>query len=976
MADIFDYSEIKRVSKIHNNMITQMKSIVDRYEINRKNMVSDAYSCCAGPEIQDMVKREYDEQPVQLDNYPELFALVKDIYVLRYLEPIRDEFIVILNKTVPTIEDNLLKMNYASNKFKALFLSKAKKNEANDAFIFLSRELNGDYGLNFGELVDSYNGIFNADEESIKNDFKNNKENYLRVFNTEVGKDFKDTVITINSEMVEEYNRFNECTTIDDDVINKTKNEIVGCIGSEVQLEAMKKLHTIPVQEICRGSIVRPTALINAGFRTVGDVCCAMSYSLSSKRGISERGASEVKANAELLKKEIERNTKIKISLDNMTTKKQAILFLISVYKEKLKAIKQLIEEKAKTAAELERNASILQSAGTGIRWLFTSDDEKKRITDSYKYMKDTLYSNYAIDLYNLVKDITDEPNADYITAKQKFEKDPVSFFTVIEDICPGALGTDDKFYGLDEDFAQDLSKEQVLLDGLKCTLRAYQDMGVRYILHQKRVLLGDEMGLGKTIQAIATMVTLSNMGFKHFVVVCPASVLINWCREIIEHSKLEPIKVHGFDKKKSLTRWIKQGGVCVTTYETTNLFTELDEYNIDLLVVDEAHYIKNPTAIRTKNVKGMCGHTERLLFMTGTPLENRVEEMVSLISMLRPDISRRLPGYTQGMYSDGFKKEIMPVYYRRKRDDVLTELPEKIESQEWLEMTGSDMDGYIYALNQGTRNQHEIRKVSWTAPDINKSSKARRMKELILEAYEDGRKIIVYSFYVGILEKVRDLLGDKCVGVINGSVSPKERQNLIDKFDESDSGAVLVAQIQSGGVGLNIQSASVIIICEPQVKPSIENQAISRAYRMGQTRNVLVYRLLCKNSIDERMIHRLEMKQREFDKYADESLAAEQYVSIDDKSMTEMIDAEIKEKLGTKTKVQERVTEQPERNTYQEGVTEQPEHNKYQERVTEQPEHNEYKKSYLQIYFGENQQEDKDENEDFIEYDDWFYKT
>lgn len=96
-------------------------------------------------------------------------------------------------------------------------------------------------------------------------------------------------------------------------------------------------------------------------------------------------------------------------------------------------------------------------------------------------------------------------------------------------------------------------------------------------------------------------------------------------------------------------------------------------------------------------------------------------------------------------------------------------------------------------------------------------------------------------------------LLGKRCTNPINGSVTPQRRQEIIDEFDKAPAGTVLVAQIQSGGTGLNIQSASVVVLCEPQFKPSIENQAISRAYRMGQTRNVLVYRLLCEDTVDEK---------------------------------------------------------------------------------------------------------------------------
>ncbi|MDD6082754.1 MAG: C-terminal helicase domain-containing protein [Oscillospiraceae bacterium] len=127
----------------------------------------------------------------------------------------------------------------------------------------------------------------------------------------------------------------------------------------------------------------------------------------------------------------------------------------------------------------------------------------------------------------------------------------------------------------------------------------------------------------------------------------------------------------------------------------------------------------------------------------------------------------------------------------------------------------------------------------------------------------------------------------------VNGSVSPERRQEIIDEFDSAPSGTVLPLQITAGGTGLNIQSASVVVICEPQFKPSVENQAISRAYRMGQTRNVIVYRLLCDNSVDEHIVDILENKQNIFDAYADKSEAAEEITEIDDKLFSSIMNRE-----------------------------------------------------------------------------------
>ena len=167
-------------------------------------------------------------------------------------------------------------------------------------------------------------------------------------------------------------------------------------------------------------------------------------------------------------------------------------------------------------------------------------------------------------------------------------------------------------------------------------------------------------------------------------------------------------------------------------------------------------------------------------------------------------------------------------------------------------------------------------------------------MLEIIEEAKEEGRKVIVFSFYLDTIKKISKLLGNQCTEIINGSVSPKHRQEIIDEFESAPAGRVLVSQIMAGGTGLNIQSASVVIICEPQIKPSIESQAISRAYRMGQSRNVLVYRLLCSDTIDERMSGILSKKTNVFNAFAGQSVAADN-IEIDSAAFTHMIEEERK---------------------------------------------------------------------------------
>ncbi|MDI9518853.1 MAG: C-terminal helicase domain-containing protein, partial [Bacillota bacterium] len=158
-----------------------------------------------------------------------------------------------------------------------------------------------------------------------------------------------------------------------------------------------------------------------------------------------------------------------------------------------------------------------------------------------------------------------------------------------------------------------------------------------------------------------------------------------------------------------------------------------------------------------------------------------------------------------------------------------------------------------------------------------------------------EGRKVIVYSFFLNTLSIVKDIFKNNSMDSIQGSVPIRRRQEIIDEFDKAPAGTVLPAQIQSGGTGLNIQSASVVVICEPQFKPSTEKQAISRAYRMGQTRNVHVHRLLCENTVDERIMDILYDKDIIFQAFADESVAAKEAIEIDMNKIAQIMDEEIK---------------------------------------------------------------------------------
>ena len=661
-----------------------------------------------------------------------------------------------------------------------------------------------------------------------------------------------------------------------------------------VASEAIRTLQGIPVEEISRYKKgVRVSALHNGGYHTMADVFAVSSHTLASLYGISFETASAIKMAAADLFAQSQKGVKIRLSVDRKSQGANDLVQALYQYRSSKNRADFCSAILGKEENSIQSAIYDLAPAEGAIRWFFTSKKDKQKAINGFDYLGNLIHNDYGRTVQQELASF--ERIAKYTTeeAWSDFQRNSISYYNVLESIAPGVLGTDDVIYGLPEELAQQIRDECFFPDGLLCELRRYQEWGVKYILHQERVLLGDEMGLGKTVQAIATMVSLKNVGATHFLVVCPASVLTNWCREISRHSRLTVTRIHGAERQGAIRSWTYRGGVGVTTYETIGAFRLDDRFHLDLLVVDEAHYIKNADAQRTKNAKAIAARSKRLLFMTGTALENKVDEMVSLISILRPEIAARIRGMEALSAAPQFRKIIAPVYYRRKREDVLTELPELIENEEWCTMTGLEEEVYEQAMLN-----HEFamaRRVSWNVDNLRFSSKARRLFEIVEEASAEGRKVIVFSFFLDTLKKVENLFYHQTVGQINGSVSVNRRQEIIDRFDSAPAGTVLAAQIQSGGTGLNIQTASVVVICEPQLKPSIENQAISRAYRMGQTRNVLVYRLLCEGSIDERITELLTEKQRLFDAFADKSVAAQESLAIDEKTLGNIIEEEIK---------------------------------------------------------------------------------
>lgn len=245
--------------------------------------------------------------------------------------------------------------------------------------------------------------------------------------------------------------------------------------------------------------------------------------------------------------------------------------------------------------------------------------------------------------------------------------------------------------------------------------------------------------------------------------------------------------------------------------------------------------------------------------------MENRVEEFRVLVSYLRPQMAEELRGEEVAAGAMAFRRAVAPVYLRRNQEDVLAELPERVDVDEWVEFSGADMAAYREAVAAG--NFMAMRRAAYAEPAT--SAKLKRLLELVEDARANGLKVVVFSYFRAVLAAVEAALDGRVHGPLTGALPAVRRQELVDEFSRAAGHAVLLSQVQAGGTGLNLQAASVVIMCEPQVKPTLEAQAVARAHRMGQVRTVQVHRLLSVDAVDQRMLAILAAKDDLFDAYA-----------------------------------------------------------------------------------------------------------
>ena len=455
--------------------------------------------------------------------------------------------------------------------------------------------------------------------------------------------------------------------------------------------------------------------------------------------------------------------------------------------------------------------------------------------------------------------------------------------------------------------------------DSLKNTLRPYQTTGVAWLLHLFRNQLGgilaDEMGLGKTLQALAFLSALrQERGFSTVsLVVCPATLLENWKREAARFCPEFSAYIHHGSKRTEDRSKLGKHDLVITSYGTLVRDVELFESIPFLCVIgDEAQHLKNR---KTNNAKAMSSLTsEGRVLLTGTPIENSVSDLLSLLEFLLPGARPSLPTSSRGderiWHEQRILKESAPYLLRRSKKEVAPELPDKIEQILYVDLTEEQQECYAHvrqsaeteldkmadtgasdgAMRMQTLTQLlRLRQTCCDPRLINpefppdQSAKMNAFRELLYNCLEGEHRMLVFSQFVKVLELLKAELEAAGLPFCYLDGSSKDRMAQVDRFQEDETGPVFFISLKAGGTGLNLTAADVVVHFDPWWNPAAEAQASDRAHRIGQDKQVTVYKLITSGTVEENVLQLQKGKQKLLEQVFEESEAANLSLGVND---------------------------------------------------------------------------------------------
>lgn len=432
----------------------------------------------------------------------------------------------------------------------------------------------------------------------------------------------------------------------------------------------------------------------------------------------------------------------------------------------------------------------------------------------------------------------------------------------------------------------------ELVPETLKATLFPYQKTGylwLKYMLEETQgCILGDEMGLGKTMQVITELLYLKANGSLPTIVVAPISLLINWQNECKKFAPSLRTIIHYGNNRTGNYRDLLEYDVVITSY--TTIVSDIYMLNMitwQLVVLDEAQNIKTPTSARTKACKLL--NRNRSLAVSGTPFENHVTDIWSLVDFIQPGLLGSLNNYNDIISDDtegGKRIEpiLSPLMIRRLVKDVAKDLPEKVVSAIPLQMTDEECKQYskyrdellkefdadkitigmLQMLRIYCTHPYAAVKTPYAGNPYDNSIKYQRFCEIVEEILSRNEKVIVFTTYKTMfdifLHDIPSRFGIP-ISTINGETPVEERQKIVDSFNEYDNAAMLILNPRAAGTGLNITGANHVIHYNLEWNPSMEDQSTARAYRRGQKKTVFVYRLYYESTVEEVVNDRIERK-------------------------------------------------------------------------------------------------------------------
>lgn len=512
--------------------------------------------------------------------------------------------------------------------------------------------------------------------------------------------------------------------------------------------------------------------------------------------------------------------------------------------------------------------------------------------------------------------------NSDFLEGNGIIPKYRALYLDSLKDQKYKIIQTDNLFDKFIEKFKNFKNIDLDFTEHEKSILRDYQKIGIKWLYNICKCDLGcilaDEMGLGKSLQVICLIRQLINESKdSKYLIVVPTSLVYNWKNEFLKFApELEFEIISGLkDKRQELLKTSKKN-IYITSYGLLREdFDFYEKINFKVCVIDEAQNIKNPTAGITRKVKKINAETK--IALTGTPIENSVIELWSIFDFIMPGFFTKLIDFqTKYKFKEftedvnellfSLNKQISPFILRRKKKDVLTELPDKIENSIFIDLTENQKKLYAKEVEHVKKEVERITAEEGIAkarflflqlltklrqicidPSIvyenykEESSKMENLISIVKEQIENNHKILIFTSFRTALDIAKKKLQKENITCysLDGSVDSKKRMELVEHFNSNDTKVFLI-MLKAGGTGLNLTGADVVIHLDIWWNPQAENQATDRAHRIGQKNTVEVIKLIASGTIEERILELQEKKKTLSDKLIEGELRNQNILS------------------------------------------------------------------------------------------------